>query len=782
MKTRESFFAAFGISGEAKSRINAGVCMERRHDEGAGRLASRGMMRRPIMRWTLSLFLAACLLTATAPPAWGALQEYRDWSSGTMGMILQSLAYNEANLYVLGDSSTPGIYQTAMLISNNPEVEDGGAKNVVLFECGMHGREWYAAESCYWLTDYLLANRRTSLVRDLLANTDIWIIPQSNPAGRAIDDLGGGDPTQFVYVCDKGGPGKMGTPCSRDRDCGTAGVCNKNGWRANANRVACPLGVDPARNFSSGWDWAAPACDSEKRCGEGGILCTSDNNCTSTGNKCDNTAMKYRGLHPFSEPETLNLRRFVNNHMLSMAAISHTNGQAMWNNWNYSNSPTQFMTDQLEAISVAGSAAYTPSPELSAEQFGGGHGQFSAWLTQPSDVLDEPDVVTRRNISTFYFELPMIKTVYDANFRNGLTDTSNSFHPSSDEVKVLWDDAIRDLFIYVARQARSPQCPVDDSGNRLDAECRANDFGLVGAKIANATNEPGLLSYNVDTRQETLPSGTRQIVFAVQNMSSAGTSHPPTSTHANVSIQKDSTVIDYHSVDVSLNPGERATYSVGHNFQIGHNYTVIIWVDTASDNFTGNNMKVFRFRVPSPFTAYYRVSLGTSVLQFSNQGKTLGYTGTFSVDSPLDPRKTGVEITLYCHRSYLPDVKPVPASVTYVLPKGQTWWAQSKPALGLWVYSDPKGVKSPVRSLVINKPPKPSSNGKNPTSITITAIGGDLSNFAGAQSYRVDFDLLGTKLRLSSLARGVRPVLPPKKVMPGDETEIEPNGPSNNAQ
>jgi hypothetical protein len=442
------------------------------------------------------------------------------------------------------------------------------------------------------------------------------------------------------------------------------------------------------------------------------------------------------------------------------------------------------MIGQLNAISVAGSAAYAPSPQIDVAPVGSGYGQFSAWLTQLSDVVGEPDAWTQRGISTFYFELPMKKDAYDANFRNRAGDTSNSFHPSSDEVKVLYDDAIRDLFLYLTLQARSPQCPVDGSGNPIDAECLDNDFGLMGAKIANATNEPGLLAYNAETRQETLPSGTQQIVFSVQNMSAAGTSNPPRSTHAYVSITKEGEAAPTnHTIDISLNPGERATYSVPYVFEAEKDYTVLILLDIDHDKFVGNNMKIFKFRVPSPFALNNRVSLGSSVLHFSNQGKTLGYAGTFSVDAPFDPQKNGVKITLYGHRSTLPNSKPGPAPAEYVLPKGLPWWAQSKPALGMWVYSDPQGARSPVRNLVIKRPLKPAISGKNPTSVTMSAMGGNLSSFVGAQSYRVDFDMLGTDLRLSSLAQGVRPTLPPKKVLPGDETEIEPyRPPPNNDQ
>jgi hypothetical protein len=133
---------------------------------------------------------------------------------------------------------------------------------------------------------------------------------------------------------------------------------------------------------------------------------------------------------------------------------------------------------------------------------------------------------------------------------------------------------------------------------------------------------------------------------------------------------------------------------------------------------------------------------------------------------------------------YLPNVKPGPDSVEYVLPNDQALWAKSRPTLGLWVYSDPNGVRSPVRSLTIKRPAKKTpSIGRHLTSITMSAASSDLSRFVGAQLYRVDFDILGTEFRLSSLAQGVRPQLPPKKALPGDETEIEPYAPpSNNAQ
>lgn len=166
----------------------------------------------------------ACLLGSPATVL--GVMDYRDWAEGTLGMLAQTMAYEEARLYNLGTATDSELFQTGMLISEDADVEDGGTKNVVLIECGMHGREWFATEACYWLIDHLIRERRRAWARDLLAHTDIWVIPQSNPAGRDIDDLQFGDPTRFAYVCDAGTA--AGRPCSADTDC-PSGACYTKG-------------------------------------------------------------------------------------------------------------------------------------------------------------------------------------------------------------------------------------------------------------------------------------------------------------------------------------------------------------------------------------------------------------------------------------------------------------------------------------------------------------------------------------------------------------------------
>ncbi|HSP97737.1 MAG TPA: M14 family zinc carboxypeptidase, partial [Candidatus Dormibacteraeota bacterium] len=622
--------------------------------------------------------------------------------------------------------------------------------------------------------DYLLKNPGDSVVRDLLANADIWVIPQSNPAGRAIDDLRWGDPTQFIAVCSAGDPGKLGVACRDDADCGATGECLGDGWRANANRTDCAWGVDPARNFSSGWNDAAATCEAAKRCDESGALCNGNSDCAS-GN-CANTIMKYRGLHPFSEPETLNLRRFVNNHMISMAAIAHTNGQEVSNRWRPVHGPSHFMTDELGSLSATGSSGYSPDPKLRVGGVGGGYGQFSAWLTQYSDVRgdDGPDFATARNISTFYFELPIKggANYYGTAYENSSGDGSNSFHPSSDKMKSLWEDAIRDLFLYVIRQARSPQCPVDDSGNRLDAQCLGNDLGLVGAKLAAAEDEPGLLDYDAATREEILPHGTHRVVFAVQNFSaSPGT---PLTGHAWVFITKDGALTS-ETVDISLSPGQRQVYSVSHDFEPGVYRVQITLIPDQADDFSNNNTKIFAFRVASPYSLPARIVLGVSLSQVLGTDGTLSYRGRFAVERQLEPGDAELRVVLHGHRADLP-ASPSKAErvVSYLLPPGPPWWDQSAPAKGLWIYSDPNGVNGGVRGLIIRQTPVQSSD-ELATEVLLRVEDGSLKQLAGAQAYRTDFDLLGDNQRLSSLASGKRLDLPSRSHFPEEEAEEEPD-------
>jgi len=115
--------------------------------------------------------------------------------------------------------------------ADGDDVEDNYRKNAILFECGMHPREWLSIESCMRLAGYLVekADGQRSTVAALLSEVDVWIIPMSNPAGRYLDSPGG-DPTLYA------------TSPSR------------KGWRGNGDTRLCNYGVNVARNFSRGFD------------------------------------------------------------------------------------------------------------------------------------------------------------------------------------------------------------------------------------------------------------------------------------------------------------------------------------------------------------------------------------------------------------------------------------------------------------------------------------------------------------------------------------------------
>jgi hypothetical protein len=217
--------------------------------------------------------------------------------------------------------------------------EDNYQKNGILFECGMHAREWLGSESCLKLAEHLAANRTNddTAVPELLSYVDVWIIPISNPAGRAIDDPFGGDPTQFYDL-----------PPMED------------GWRGNADTRLCDIGVNPARNFSRGFNDASAT-----------VFC----------------GKSYRGFAPFSTQEANALRQFVENHSISMAVLLHSNAQQIWNQWDSSDLAGQRMIEEAARIWRNGWSlpADRVTYDLDRTGVGGGNGQFSAWLADESE-------------------------------------------------------------------------------------------------------------------------------------------------------------------------------------------------------------------------------------------------------------------------------------------------------------------------------------------------------------------------------------------------------------
>lgn len=108
------------------------------------------------------LFLSSTIIAGLSLQAKTEIMDYRDWEEGRL-RLSQLAESGQLNIIRIGPSSYPGIDQYAVKISKLGTTEDDGQKNAILFECGMHAREWFAAESCYRLIDYLVLNHMISM-------------------------------------------------------------------------------------------------------------------------------------------------------------------------------------------------------------------------------------------------------------------------------------------------------------------------------------------------------------------------------------------------------------------------------------------------------------------------------------------------------------------------------------------------------------------------------------------------------------------------------------------
>ena len=131
----------------------------------------------------------------------------------------------------------------AVKFSDNPALEEDSEPDVV-FDSGIHAREWLPVESNLIFIQYLFdvyyddMHADHAEVVDLVDNFEIWILPMLNPDGRIRDDLSGGDPESY-WTDTTYHPG------------------DDEGWRMNLQEVPCSsmpggtnLGVDLNRNWS----------------------------------------------------------------------------------------------------------------------------------------------------------------------------------------------------------------------------------------------------------------------------------------------------------------------------------------------------------------------------------------------------------------------------------------------------------------------------------------------------------------------------------------------------
>ncbi|MEW5869317.1 MAG: M14 family zinc carboxypeptidase [Chloroflexota bacterium] len=312
------------------------------------------------LKWFLPGIALLCLLLAggvepalavppAAPAAMPLEMNYHDTFETNLFLHQLEVHSDYVTLETIGRAQSMPILALRVSADSVESVGDNPQKNAILFECGMHAREWLTTESCLLLAEYLVDHRTdaTTPVPTLLSTTDVWIVALTNPTGRWVDDGWGGDPTLFYN-----------TPPM------------DNGWRGNDDTSLCDTGVDLARNFSTGFN----AVDAHVFCDR-----------------------YYRGPAPFSTFEASALREFVENHTISMAVLLHSTSQEITNMWWTDDDAGVRMRDEARRIWREGWADPIDQAnyELEARRFGTTSGQFSAWLAFPSENSgDEVDDIS----------------------------------------------------------------------------------------------------------------------------------------------------------------------------------------------------------------------------------------------------------------------------------------------------------------------------------------------------------------------------------------------------
>ena len=186
---------------------------------------------------------------------------------------------NITKLYDIGDSweKTVGIADRDILaikISDNVTNEEDDEPDI-LFMGGIHAREWISVEVPLYLAKYLLDLYGTDQkVKQLVDSREIWIVPLVNPDGL-----------EYSRTYDRN-------------------------WRKNRrDNGNGSFGVDPNRNFGYNWGLAG-----------------------SSGDPLSDT---YRGIAPFSEPETQAIRDFVATHEFYASISYHSYSQLVLYPWGY---------------------------------------------------------------------------------------------------------------------------------------------------------------------------------------------------------------------------------------------------------------------------------------------------------------------------------------------------------------------------------------------------------------------------------------------------------------
>jgi hypothetical protein len=305
-----------------------------------------------------------------------------------------------------------------------------------------------------------------------------------------------------------------------------------------------------------------------------------------------------------------------------MAVVIHSNATKISNLWGAADTGGTMIADLAKLAWDL--MLNDPNLELTrSTSLGSGGGQFSAWLSSPSDTAGQPDLNTARAIQTIFVELPFldanldddvaIDAYNDGPYRFGDTDGSNGFHPSSSRpVRHVIETSFLFMAEELIREARSPGCSVLGG-------CPAGDFGLVGAKIGRSslakgaleTNsagclaalENGLCSSEPVPARDYLAVGSYYLDYRVQSFGNAANDD------ARVRVTIDETInrpdgswttrstATQTFLDLSRREARTGRFAVA--VIAGADYTVTLQVSPtngSADTFGSNDKKVFKFR------------------------------------------------------------------------------------------------------------------------------------------------------------------------------------------
>ena len=213
-------------------------------------------------------------------------------------------------------------------------------------------------------------------------------------------------------------------------------------WRKNVQPVVCPedpdaLGLDLNRTFSDGFSGVTPAYG------------------------C-NTNQYNGGEVAFAAPESRWIRKFSNNHMLTLSMEGHTALQAILSAGGAS-ANCNFVIDQIAEIYNRD----LPDLRLALQVFPDdikSPGQYYSWLHNEVAFEGSHDYTSRRGIQSILLEWGIPRSVYGC-LENGLIgkydcgDLSNFAHITSSDLIQTYIGGYIEMGKYLIKQAETPFAP-----------------------------------------------------------------------------------------------------------------------------------------------------------------------------------------------------------------------------------------------------------------------------------------------------------------------------------